>query len=250
MEVSKILKIKNNLHTNKPLVKKFNEYKSRAKSNNIKFNLNLFDFYLLATNSCYSCGNKSEELLGIDRVDNKLGYTVKNSRTCCWDCNRLKSNKSLQNHADYIGRFSQESKDHLLKLDKDFKNLATSNLDTFPELFNDKANTELLELVGIDNFQPRLLSVGKIFLDQKDSMFVFLKSFYINGFLLNFVDLDEHSNKVPTSLKTDLRKTLHDKQPSSIKNKTYFNERTTTYLVNTGKLSIAMKLINDFCGSR
>lgn len=250
MEVSEILNIKNNLHTNKPLVKKFNEYRSRAKSNNIKFTLNLFDFYLLATNSCYSCGNKSEELLGIDRVNNELGYTVKNSRTCCWDCNRLKSNKSLENHADYIGRFSQESKDHLLKLDKDLKNLTTSNHGTFPEFFNDKANTELLELVGIDTFQPRLLSVGKIFLDQKDSMFVFLKSFYINGVLLNFVDLDEHSNKLPSSLKTDLRKILQDNQFSSIKNKIYFNEKTTIYLMNTGKLPIAMKLINNFCGIR
>ena len=41
-------------------------------------------------------------LNGIDRVDNVLGYTIANSVSCCWYCNRAKHNLSLNEFKAWI----------------------------------------------------------------------------------------------------------------------------------------------------
>lgn len=42
---------------------------------------------------------------GIDRKDNKLGYTTNNSLPCCLVCNRAKSSMSYEDFLKYIARF-------------------------------------------------------------------------------------------------------------------------------------------------
>lgn len=66
-------------------------------------------FYEIASQPCYYCGaeppekngvkewNGTAKINGIDRVDNSKGYTIENSVSCCYDCNQMKSNRTLDN---------------------------------------------------------------------------------------------------------------------------------------------------------
>lgn len=48
-------------------------------------------YYCLIKCPCYYCGGKlNETRIGLDRLDNTLGYTLHNSVPCCSDCNRIK----------------------------------------------------------------------------------------------------------------------------------------------------------------
>jgi 5-methylcytosine-specific restriction endonuclease McrA len=39
---------------------------------------------------------------GIDRIDNTLGYNIENCVSCCKDCNRAKSDKTLNEFKEWI----------------------------------------------------------------------------------------------------------------------------------------------------
>lgn len=46
---------------------------------------------------CFYCGIiDAEKFNGIDRVDSSVGYIFANCVSCCWNCNDLKSNNSLE----------------------------------------------------------------------------------------------------------------------------------------------------------
>jgi hypothetical protein len=54
--------------------------------------LNFEDYKELITKSCYYCNHYVEsEAIGIDRINNSLGYTKENCVPCCEICNRIKS---------------------------------------------------------------------------------------------------------------------------------------------------------------
>lgn len=76
-------------------------YKKGAIDRNYEFNLNREEFEKIIQEPCYYCGshlqskqmyNKREMVhyTGIDRVDNSIGYTVKNCVACCKECNTSK----------------------------------------------------------------------------------------------------------------------------------------------------------------
>lgn len=44
---------------------------------------------------------------GIDRADNTQGYTVKNSVSCCWFCNRMKREMTILEFASHIRKIAQ-----------------------------------------------------------------------------------------------------------------------------------------------
>lgn len=83
----------------------FLSYKRSAKrrKNKIDFNLSLEDFLVLTSQNCYYCGDIPQNIQkskhnngdfvynGIDRVDNKIGYSVDNCVPCCKLCNYMKS---------------------------------------------------------------------------------------------------------------------------------------------------------------
>jgi hypothetical protein len=76
--------------------KKFREYilksyKQDAIKRGLSFSLTRDEFFYLLNHSCYYCGGmRVGTRSGIDRVDNSLGYTRKNSVPCCKICNRAK----------------------------------------------------------------------------------------------------------------------------------------------------------------
>lgn len=79
----------------------FNRYKRDAKERMFQFLLTYEEFESLVTKDCFYCGKEplNEQWYnnrlkikynGIDRVNNKLCYNIKNCVTCCQKCNEVK----------------------------------------------------------------------------------------------------------------------------------------------------------------
>ena len=70
----------------------FSQLKHQAKKRGIQFELD-YKYYIdnLANNSCYFCGSDNTKHW-IDRYHNshKIGYTIKNTVSCCELCNKMK----------------------------------------------------------------------------------------------------------------------------------------------------------------
>lgn len=69
----------------------YDDYKLRAKKRGYKISIGFNKFKELITSQCYYCQYiKENEVNGIDRLDNNLGYLKKNCVSCCSICNMLK----------------------------------------------------------------------------------------------------------------------------------------------------------------
>lgn len=66
----------------------YRRYISTAKKRSILFELDKVEFFTLIESSCIYCGGLDR--IGVDRVDNNIGYTIQNSVPCCHFCNRMK----------------------------------------------------------------------------------------------------------------------------------------------------------------
>jgi len=70
---------------------RYGKYKRSAKERGYKFELSLNQFSEILFSSsvkCFYCGSKTK--LGLDRVNNKIGYCITNIVSACWSCNKLK----------------------------------------------------------------------------------------------------------------------------------------------------------------
>lgn len=86
--------------------KKFDSYKSRAKTKNIPFELSFNLFDTIVKHKCFYCKyDPFDKPNGIDRFDNTKGYVKGNCVPCCWTCNRAKSSMKPDEYFDYIERF-------------------------------------------------------------------------------------------------------------------------------------------------
>ena len=72
---------------------KYSQYKSGAKKRGLIFDISIQEFTVLITSLCYYCGCNGG---GIDRVDNSMGYIKDNSVPCCYVCNRMKFNYTIE----------------------------------------------------------------------------------------------------------------------------------------------------------
>ena len=69
----------------------FSDYKHRAKKKGLSFTLTKELFEDITGRVCQDCGLVPPGgTVGIDRIDNTLGYTSENSRPCCYSCNAIK----------------------------------------------------------------------------------------------------------------------------------------------------------------
>lgn len=94
----------------------FTRYVSRARTTKKEFTLNQDEFTKIITSNCFYCGVEPlmkhtfkgcpEHVLhnGIDRYDNAKGYTLENSRPCCFECNRAKGTLTPEEFYNYINR--------------------------------------------------------------------------------------------------------------------------------------------------
>ncbi len=86
-------------------------YKNDAKRRNLEFLLDLDVFTKLTQQNCHYCGLQPNSKCGekndygfyiyngLDRKNNSEGYTIKNSVTCCKQCNRAKMDL---NYEDFL----------------------------------------------------------------------------------------------------------------------------------------------------
>lgn len=78
-------------------------YKYSAKKNRLAFCLSKNDFMGLVTLHCKYCGTQPKSgINGIDRSDNKEGYTLQNAVSCCSICNRAKRDLPLTQFQSWI----------------------------------------------------------------------------------------------------------------------------------------------------
>jgi hypothetical protein len=98
-----------------------NSYKRSAKRRKIQFDLNEDEFIKLCESDCYYCGIKPHRIHktgryskfiynGIDRRDNKNGYTTLNSVPCCKDCNIAKQDNTEEYFLNWIERLYNRKK--------------------------------------------------------------------------------------------------------------------------------------------
>ncbi len=91
------------------------QYKRHATRRNIDFKIHENDFIKLLIKPCYYCGlppsniKKTKNHLGfkysgIDRFNNKCGYTKNNCVPCCEQCNKSKRDLSIDEFVSWIKR--------------------------------------------------------------------------------------------------------------------------------------------------
>jgi hypothetical protein len=83
-------------------------YKKNAGYRNLPFELTKEQFREITKQDCFYCGAPPSRLhkrlisngaylcSGVDRADNEIGYTIKNSVACCTTCNMMKKCMSAE----------------------------------------------------------------------------------------------------------------------------------------------------------
>jgi hypothetical protein len=74
-------------------------YRHNAKADGRPFRISLAVFKRLISEACWYCGTEDEPR-GLDRVDNRKGYTSSNVRPCCEECNRMKGTLAARAFVD------------------------------------------------------------------------------------------------------------------------------------------------------
>ena len=71
-----------------------------------QWGLSEIEYLQLIIEPCYYCGleNTSVAGVGLDRLDNSIGYILKNVVSCCTECNRAKSDKFTSEEMKIIGK--------------------------------------------------------------------------------------------------------------------------------------------------
>ena len=94
----------------------FTYYVRNAKQKNISFKLTFNQLIDLTSSNCFYCGTKPSNIQksknncgdyiynGLDRLDNKKGYTLDNVVPCCKICNIAKNTRELKEFKDWIIR--------------------------------------------------------------------------------------------------------------------------------------------------
>jgi hypothetical protein len=91
----------------------FDQYKSGALKRNYSFNLTIEQFEKIIEKNCYYCRKTPQlrkhlfydlKMNGIDRLDNNVGYELKNCVPCCTVCNRMKGTLS---HKEFFNKMEQ-----------------------------------------------------------------------------------------------------------------------------------------------
>lgn len=79
----------------------YHEYKKSAKKRGIEFELIESDCLPFFNSYCYYCDDQFSGV-GIDRLDNNVGYKIGNLIPCCYRCNIMKHTSSEKEFIDQI----------------------------------------------------------------------------------------------------------------------------------------------------
>lgn len=83
------------------------QYRSGAKKRKLSFELSYIEFVDLLEKPCCYCGIIPKPCNGIDRVNNKIGYTKENSAPCCFLCNRAKRELSPEYFQKWVNEIQK-----------------------------------------------------------------------------------------------------------------------------------------------
>lgn len=81
------------------------DIRTKAKQRKKEWTLTNIEAFKLITNECTYCGHAPkwpESRVGIDRVDNSIGYTIENCVSCCFTCNSAKGSKTAEEFINWI----------------------------------------------------------------------------------------------------------------------------------------------------
>ncbi len=81
-------------------------YIKNALNRNLEFNLSLEEFKSFWQKDCHFCSD-TINTIGIDRLDNNLGYTLENVVSCCKICNFMKRNLSVEDFLTKCKRITE-----------------------------------------------------------------------------------------------------------------------------------------------
>ncbi len=103
-----------------PLRAVYKRYEASAWQRELSFDLEFNDFIELVLSNCVYCSaglsNRYKhrkgtlEYNGIDRVDNKVGYQLHNSASCCRTCNTAKMEKSVEEFTAWAKRVARNGR--------------------------------------------------------------------------------------------------------------------------------------------
>lgn len=94
----------------------YRTYQKSAKKRGYSFDIPIEDFENITSSNCYYCGVEPAQVKnhrecfgeytynGIDRVNNKKGYSVTNIVPCCKTCNSAKGVLTVEEFNEWIGR--------------------------------------------------------------------------------------------------------------------------------------------------
>jgi ribosomal protein S27E len=82
---------------------KFNTYKYGAMRRGLSFDLSIEDFLTFWQKPCQYCGDEIKTI-GLDRIDNDIGYVLSNVAPCCSQCNRAKNNLDYDSFIEWMKR--------------------------------------------------------------------------------------------------------------------------------------------------
>jgi hypothetical protein len=92
----------------------FKRYQRQAKARNLTWRIPFEDFERLIGQRCHYCGQFGDEgFVGLDRVDNRIGYIltpVPNVVSCCPECNFAKRVMTSENFIRMAVRIAEHQK--------------------------------------------------------------------------------------------------------------------------------------------
>ncbi len=101
------------------------QYKRSAEKRKYEFALTSEEFDILIVGNCRYCGDSLTatrkgqgktsgdfKYTGIDRIDNSVGYTIKNCVSCCWKCNNMKSSLPEEIFLSHITKVYKNNKNN------------------------------------------------------------------------------------------------------------------------------------------
>lgn len=88
-------------HTRLSVNVRYQRLYATAKARNHECNISKDEFIRIVSLPCAYCG-ENEKRIGIDRVNNEIGYTPENSNPCCKTCNYMKKGLTVQEFKEHI----------------------------------------------------------------------------------------------------------------------------------------------------
>lgn len=92
--------------------RKYIDYKYEAKRRGLEFELTFKEFASFENVPCHYCGDEMKSI-GLDRVDNDLGYFMNNVVSSCHTCNSIKhvyDKEEFLRHVEKIFTYQQKVK--------------------------------------------------------------------------------------------------------------------------------------------